>query len=274
MIIDRNLSRRDTGESPLQRLDHYFADMLRCDQSVLRAGSWIELKGAFTEGNLLRMTGMRQIMFLFAPKYDPRVQEQPSGVVWLAPELRSPVLRLLKDADPQTLYGSPSHSSALSRIVRQQFSAALVPGSTSRLSVYYTTTYKPYTGPWQDWIGPLDCACENDPFALALRFTHSGAVFVARVRDSIVAYTGLRAYSQRVWELTLPRVTTSPMARAIVKKEELLTALLARATRATVEAGALPMCTAPICSAASHRILTNTGYQRYAFASVYATVNT
>lgn len=259
-------------QQTLRSLDQYYARLLDCEQEQLHEGRWTILDRGPTEDSVTRAFGIRQVLYLLAPLYS--VGGRPSGVASLAPELRAQIAELLETTDPATLYQDLPRLRTLSRRVRQNVHP-IAPGSSSRLAVHYATeeTYIRYYGPWCDWIEPLEKNREADPYGLALLINYTGGVFVARIHDAIAAYIGLHAYSKRVWELTLPRLT--PYVRAnqtdvINDSNHLLTALLARATRAAFAAGAIPICTAPGGDERWRQMLEAVGYDQYANASVYA----
>jgi hypothetical protein len=260
----------------LRNLDQYYARLLECQEDQFHTGSWAVVGNAPGEDSITRVFGMRLVLYLLAPLYQLDGEEHPSGVAVLAPQLRAQAQCLLESADPGTLYRDRTQLRALSRIVRRNIHP-IAPGSSSQLAVYYVAKekYIPFCDPWLDWIEPLDKRSETDPYSMALLTTYSGGVFVARIHDAIGAYIGLQAYSKRIWELSLPRMTPYTHASAMITikdQENLLAALVARATCAAFKSGAIPICTAPGDDERIRRIFLTVGYQQYANASIYATV--
>jgi hypothetical protein len=218
--------------------------------------------------------GMRQIVYLLAPlREGSRNNVGLAGVASLAVELREPVGRLLEKAGPEEFFRS-DRLLQLHTVIREHVTQPLAPGCEPRLCICYATerSFQPYLGKWVEWIERLDETTESEPFALALLARHGGGVFVVRHEGTIVAHIGLRAYSSRVWELSEPRLTKRAHTCLAARPEELLTALVARATRAALDADRIPVCmTGPRMTQTRHA-LEAVGYRHYARASIYATV--
>ena len=256
----------------LRYLDEYYASVLHCQVSDLHSSGWTPIASRGENDPMTLLFGLRQVVYLFAPAHTDSRTAGPGGVASLATELHDPVGNLLNMAKPQEFFRL-AWLMRLDRLVRDSVKRPLAPGCEPRLGVWYTTRsrFQPYMGPWVEWIERLDESTETDPFALALLARHGGGVFVVRYSGSIIAYIGLRAYSPHVWELTQPCLTASTHSRLIVRTNELFTALIARATRAAVEADRIPTCTISFRATALRRALATSGYLQYAHSSVYAT---
>ncbi len=216
---------------------------------------------------------MRQVVYLLAPVKPGSQDIGPAGIASLAEELQGPVKDLIGSRKPPEFF-RPALLEQLDTLIRKSVSRPLAPGCEPRLRVYYAAlwNFRPYQGQGVEWIERLDESVETAPHALALLARHSGGVFVVRHSGSIVAYIGLRAYSQGVWELTEPRLTASVHASSIARPEELFAALIARATRAAFEADRIPICTLSSRAQTLRRALVARGYRHYAHSSVYATI--
>ena len=260
-------------DDALAELDIYYASLLSCPADELRAPGWTRRITNAEDERVAASFGMRQVVYLLAPVRAGARRAGPGGAAVLASELLTPVGKLLAQARPGEFFQSSSLL-ALDRLVRACVDGVLAPDCEPRLCVWYASDPDavPPTGRWADWIERLDPATETHPLGRALLRRHAGGVFVARVRGSIVAYTGLRAYADRVWEVTPPELTTSAQAHAVTQPDGLLRALLARATRAALAACAIPTCTTTFREIPLRRSLFASGYRHYAHASVYATL--
>jgi hypothetical protein len=257
----------------LSLIDAYYASVLACKVSDLRDPGWTRLTAPPEDDLASLLFGMRQVVYLLAPLRDCLGAVGPAGVASVAEELRKPVGSLLDEAAPDAFFQS-NRLLRLHRVVRDHFTQPLGPGCEPRLSIQYAAraTFRPYLGHWVEWIERLDESTESEPFALALLARHGGGVFVVRREGAIIAYVGLRAYSSHVWELAEPRLTTHAPASLAACPEELFTALVARATRAALDMGQIPVCMTGPKMAQARRALESTGYLPYARASIYATV--
>jgi hypothetical protein len=217
--------------------------------------------------------GMRQEVYLLAPIHNDSNRVGPAGVALLASELYGDVEKFLIDTMPNKLF-QPKPLSRLDKLIRDSVKRPLAPGCEPNLQVFYRALedYRPYLGPWIELIERLDESTDTDPHALALLARHSGGVFVVRHHGSIIAYTGLRAYSPFVWELTPPRLTASAHAHRVKRTDELFSALIACATRAAIKEGHIPLCTISPREAKLRNALVASGYRHYANASAYATI--
>lgn len=257
----------------LSFIDAYYASVLACKASDLRAPGWTRLTAAPEDDPASLLFGMRQVAYLLAPLRDCLGAVGPAGIASVAEELREPIWRLLDEAEPDEFFQS-SRLLKLHSVVRGRVTQPLGPGCEPRLCIRYAAraSFRPYLGQWVEWIEPLDESTESEPFALALLARHGGGVFVVRHEGAIISYVGLRAYSSRVWELAEPRLTKHAPASLAACPEELFTALIARATRAALDMGQIPVCmTGPRMAQARHA-LESVGYLPYARASIYATV--
>ena len=271
--MNRFESRANRIDEARLRIDAYYAAVLGCQVSDLRASGWTSLVSRFEDDPMTLLFGMRQVVYLLAPVCEGSGRAGPAGVASLAAELHAGMEDLLNTARPGEFF-RPESLLRLDRLVRDGARRPLAPSSEAWLSVFYATrgSFQPYLGPWVEWIERLDESTESDPFALALLARHGGGVFVVRHHGSIIAYCGLRAFSSDVWELTPPCLTASVYAQFVKRPDALFTALLARATRAAVDDNRVPICTISHRATRLRRALLATGYLRYANASVYATI--
>jgi hypothetical protein len=257
----------------LSLVDAYYASVLACETSDLRASGWTRLSAPPEDDPASLLFGMRQVVYLLSPLREGGRAVGPAGVASLAEELCEPIGHLLDEAEPDEFF-QPRRLLKLHSLVRDHLAQPLAPGCEPRLCIRYAarTCFRPYLGQWVEWIERIDESSESEPFALALLARHGGGVFVVRREGAIIAYIGLRAYSSRVWELAEPRLTKHAHASLAACPEELFTALVARATRAALDMGQIPVCMIGPRMAQARRALESAGYLPYARASIYATV--
>lgn len=254
-------------------LDDYFASLLGCSPNDLRRSGWTSLR-ARTEGDPMALLfGMRTLAHIIAPVAAPGdPQVGAAAVAALAPEMRAAVGALLRATPPERFF-APESLATLDALVSAQTYEPLAPSCEPHLTLWYITRprLRPHLTPWQEWIERLDETTESDPFAIALLARHGGGVFVVRERGVIIAYVGLRAQSPHVWELLEPTLTSRAPTALAARPDDLLTALVARATRFALDGGRQPVCAASASAARLERALTALGYLPYAHSSVYTT---
>jgi hypothetical protein len=266
-----SLSTSDT--QALRLLDDYYASLLGCSPRDLRRSGWTSLRARAEGDPMALLFGMRSLVNIVAPVAAPgAVHVGDAGVAALAPEVREPIGALLR-ATPPPHFFAPESLALLDALVSSWATEPLAPSSEPNLTLWYITRPRvhPWLTPWQEWIERLDETVEIDPFAIALLARHGGGVFVVRQRGAIIAYIGLRAHSPQVWELLEPTLTSRAPAAVSERPEELLVALVGRATRFALDGRRQPVCaTTPGATLLEHA-LTTLGYLPYARSSVYTT---
>ena len=266
-----SLSTSDT--QALRLLDDYYASLLGCAASDLRRPGWTTLRARAEGDPMALLFGMRALLTIVAPVASlgtARVGD--AGVAALAPEMRQPIGALLHATPPDRFF-APETLASLEALVWACATEPLSQASEPDQTLWYVTRprLRPWLNQWNEWIERLDETIESDPFAIALLARHGGGVFVVRQRGAIIAYTGLRAHSPQVWEALAPTLTSRAPAAIAEHPDDLLTALVARATRYALEGQRQPICATGPDSASFERALTALGYQPYARASVYTT---
>jgi len=266
-----SLSTSDT--KALRLLDDYYASLLGCSPTDLRRPGWTTLRARAEGDPMALLFGMRALVSIVAPMAAPgesRVGE--AAVAALAPEMRESVSALLRETPPDRFF-APETLAALDALVWARATEPLSAANEPDQTLWYVTRprLRPWLNQWQEWIERLDESTESDPFAIALLARHGGGVFVVRQHGAIIAYTGLRAHSPQVWEALAPTLTSRAPAAIVENPADLLTALVARATRAALDGERQPICTTGPDDAMFERALTALGYLPYARACVYTT---
>ncbi len=266
-----SLSSSDT--KALRLLDDYYASLLGCAASDLRRPGWTTLRARAEGDPMALLFGMRALVSIVAPVAVPgEPQVGDAAVAALAPEMREPISALLRATPPDRFF-APDTLATLDALVWARATEPLAPASEPDQTLWYVTRprLRPWLNQWQEWIERLDESTESDPFAIALLARHGGGVFVVRQRGAIIAYTGLRAHSPQVWEALAPTLTSRAPATIAEDPHDLLTALVARATRYALDGQRQPICTSGPDSAIFEHALTTLGYLPYARASIYTT---
>jgi hypothetical protein len=266
-----SLSTSDT--QALRLLDDYYASLLGCSPRDLRRPGWTTLSARAEGDPMALLFGMRSLVTIVAPVATPgELRVGASAVAALAPEMREPVGALLRATPPQHFF-APETLATLDALIWSQASEPLAPSSEPDLTLWYITRprLQPRLTQWQEWIERLDETIESDPFAIALLARHGGGVFVVRQRGAIIAYSGLRAHSPQVWEVLEPTLTSRAPATLAARPDDLLAALVSRATRFALDDQRQPVCATGPDAALLERALTTLGYLPYARSSVYTT---
>ncbi|HZC07431.1 MAG TPA: hypothetical protein VE338_17485 [Ktedonobacterales bacterium] len=257
----------------LRLLDDYYASLLGCSPSDLRRPGWTTLRARAEGDPMALLFGMRSLVNIIAPVAELGTQRVgDAGVAALAPEMREPVGAMLRETPPPDFF-APDSLASLNALVWSHAFEPLSAASEADLTLWYVTQprLQPHLSPWQEWIERLDETVESDPFAIALLARHGGGVFVVRRRGAIIAYIGMRAQSPQVWEALEPKLTTRAPASVADHPDELMTALLTRATRFALNDHRQLVCATGPDAALFVRSLTQLGYQPYARSSVYTT---
>lgn len=257
----------------LRLLDDYYASLLGCSASDLRRPGWTIVRARAESDPMALLFGMRSLVNILAPVASPgESRVGRAAVAALAPELRAGAAALLRAVPPQRFF-APELLAELDSLVLAQVNEPLAPSSEPDQTLWYVTRprLQPRLSHWQEWIEQLDESTENDPFAIALLARHGGGIFVVRQRGAIIAYIGLRAHSPHVWEMQEPMLTSRAPASVAARPEELLTALVTRASRYALDGHRQPVCATGPDATVLERALTLLGYQPYARSSVYTT---
>jgi hypothetical protein len=257
----------------LRLLDDYYASLLGCSPRDLRRPGWTSLRARAEGDPMALLFGMRSLVNIVAPVVAPgEARVGDAAVAALAPEMREAVGALLRATPPQDFF-APEPLAALSALVASQATEPLAPSCEPNLTLWYITRprMQPWLTQWQEWIERLDDTIESDPFAISLLARYGGGVFVVRQRGVIIAYTGLRAHSPQVWELLEPTLTSRAPVALAAQPDDLVTALVARATRFALDDRRQPVCAVGPSAALLERALTTLGYLPYAHSSVYTT---
>lgn len=257
----------------LRLLDEYYASLLGCSPSDLRRPGWTTLRARAESDPMALLFGMRSLVNIIAPVAAPGLKHVgEAAVAALAPEMREPVRALLRSTPPQRFF-APETLATLDALIWSRTAEPLAPSCQADLMLWYITRSRLQTrlSQWQEWIERLDETTESDPFAIALLARHGGGVFVVRQRNAIIAYIGLRAHSPQVWELLEPTLTSRATASVAEHPDDLLNALVARATRYALDGQRQPVCATGPDAALLTRALISLGYQPYARSSVYTT---
>lgn len=221
-------------QQALAILDTHFGMSLGCPPADLRRPGWHVLVARNDVDPTALLFGRRQLLQLVSPLPEPTGASR-GGVALVAPELRVPVSELLRELRPEIVF-TPDGLHALDTVVRRHAAPKLYPLDSAHTRQWYTLTgaFRPYLGPWLDWIEPLDETQEMDPAALRLLARFGAGVFVIRDNDAAIqSFAGLRSQSPHVWEITAA-AESSP-------NEGLARAVIARATKAVLATSRLPL---------------------------------
>lgn len=247
-----------TDEQQAQEtLDTHFAMSLGSMASDVRRPGWTVIQARTDSDPMAFLFGQRYLMRLVAPV--ARRGERPrGGIAVVAPELRVEVTALLRELPPEHAF-TPKGRATLGALVESRVPARVWSGEPVHARLWYALPggFRPYLGPWLDWIEPLDDARESDPVALGLLARYSAGVYVVRQAGEIVSFAGIRAQSPHVWE-----VHTRTQWRA-EGAEELSRAVIARATKAVLAARRLPLFTYVAGDEDCRRSARALGFARY-----------
>jgi hypothetical protein len=206
--------------------------------------------------------GRRNPLQLVAPLSEASAQR--SAVVVIAPELRAPLADLLRSYSPAELL-SPSGLGAVDTVVRQAFDEPTAPTMVHQYLRYtFAGTFRPYVGPWLEWIEPLDETREMEPVALGLLARLDRGVYVIRQGGHIVSYAGLRQQSPHVWDLIAHTQAYDLRGHGLGR------AVVSRATRAALGEGRLPLASYLAGDQAAEHIGRALGYRVYGETIVYS----
>ena len=247
----------------LNVLDTHFGMSLGCPPPDLRRSGWHVLVARSDVDPTALLFGRRQLLHLVSPVPE-RSGAPRGGVALVAPELRVPVSLLLRELRPEVLF-TPDGLLALEGHMRRSAAADLFPLEAAHTRQWYTVAgvFQPYLGPWLDWIEPLDESQEMDPAALRLLARFGAGVFVIRDGDAAIqSFAGLRSQSPHVWEITAA-AESSP-------QEGLARAVIARATKAVLATGRLPLYSHAARENASVRVARDLGYRCYGETLTYS----
>ena len=241
----------------LATLDTHFGIALGCPPTDLRRSGWHLLVARNTmDDPTALLFGRRQLLHLVSPL--PEESGAPrGGVALVAPELRVPISLLLRELRPEALF-TPDGLLALETQIQRSATADLYPLEAVHLRQWYTLAgaFRPYLGPWLDWIEPLDDGQEMDPAALRLLARFGAGVYVIRDQDAAIqSFAGLRSQSPHVWEITAA-AESSP-------QEGLARAVIARATKAVLATRRLPLYSHPARESDLGQVATDLGYRCY-----------
>lgn len=219
-------------------LDNHHGRLLGCPASDLRRAGWTIVTVGEDADPTAFLFGRRTLLRLIVPVV-PAAGEASvarAGVVAVVPEVRRPVAALLEALPPHDLF-TPEGVAAVDTLLRGLVSTELTPLALAHQQVRYcySGSFQRYLGPWLDWIEPLDEAREVDPMALSLLARFGRGVYVIRQLGAIVAWAGVRAPSPHVWEVEARTEVAALRGRGLGQ------AVAARATRAVLAAGRLPM---------------------------------
>jgi predicted GNAT family acetyltransferase len=128
----------------------------------------------------------------------------------------------------------------------------------------FAGAFRPYVGPWLEWIEPLDDAREMEPVALGLLARFDRGVYVIRQSGHIVSYAGLRQQSPHVWDLIAQTQAHDLRGHGLGR------AVVSRATRAALGAGRLPLAAHLAGDQAATRVGRALGYRIYGETLVYS----
>jgi hypothetical protein len=178
-------------------------------------------------------------------------------VALVTPELRLPISLFLRELRPEILFTADGLI-ALETLMQRSATADLFPLEVAHLRQWYTLNgaFRPYLGPWLDWIEPLDDGQEMDPAALRLLARFGAGVFVIRDQDAAIqSFAGLRSQSPHVWEITAA-AESSP-------QEGLARAVIARATKAVLATKRLPLYSHAARESDLAQVASDLGYRCY-----------
>ena len=251
----------------LQTLDVHFSMQLGCSVSDLHRPGWTIVRTRTESDPAALLFEQRPLLSVIAPisrqPDDPAPADRP-GVVSVAPELRPALAALLRDLPPAHLFtarGLDALDSLLSAFAPDRLTST----NEAYLHVSYVSRegFRPYIGPWQEWIEPLDEAAEVEPFALSLLARYSGGVSVVRDGSAIVSFAGIRPQSPHVAEIGVRTDATHLRGKGIGR------AVVSRATKAILASERLPLYRYRADNAASARLSGALGYRLYADSLAY-----
>lgn len=243
-------------QQALAILDTHFGMSLGCPPADLRRPGWHVLVARNDVDPTALLFGRRQLLQLVSPLPEPTGASR-GGVALVAPELRVPVSELLRELRPEIVF-TPDGLHALDTVVRRHATQKLYPLDSAHTRQWYTLTgaFRPYLGPWLDWIEPLDETQEMDPAALRLLARFGAGVFVIRDNDAAIqSFAGLRSQSPHVWEITAA-AESSP-------NEGLARAVIARATKAVLATSRLPLYGHAAHDSAIAQVVSDLGFHCY-----------
>jgi hypothetical protein len=206
--------------------------------------------------------GRRDLLQLVAPLSEESAQR--SAVVVIAPELRAPLSELLRSCTPAELL-SPTGLGAVDAVVRETFNEHTAPSIVHQYLRYtFAGAFRPYVGPWLEWIEPLDDDREMEPVALGLLARFDRGVYVIRQSGHIVSYAGLRQQSPHVWDLFAHTQAHDLRGHGLGR------AVVSRATRAALGEARLPLAAHLAGDQAATHIGRALGYRIYGETLVYS----
>lgn len=251
----------------VRTLDVYYGLELGCSSLDLHRSGWTLLPAATECDPMTLLFGQRPLVHLVAP-----VQQDGGpilgGVAALAPELRPAVAALLRAEAPSALF-TPDGLLALDSLLHSTMRESVTPLREARLRIAYATpsSFHPYIGQWQEWLEPLDEMEETDLTALGLLARYSGGVYAIRQQGHILAFSGIRPHSPHVSEACLhTKIEVQP-------HDDLGRAVLARATRAILASGRLPLFRCRAANTLDWQIAESVGFRPYAEALTYFSVS-
>lgn len=250
-------------EHALHTLDVHFAMALGCSEADLRRPEWT-IVAARDEGDPMALLfGRRTLLSLLVPCSTEGVSAR-GGVARVAPELREQVAELLRVLPPQVIC-EPDGLLLLDQLARHAVPECVPTFYEAHSVVRYVTPagFRPYVGPWLDWIEPLDETSELEAGALNLLAQHGGGVWVVRSEGSVISFAGIRALSPHVSDVNV-RTEAEPH-----RGHGLARAVTSRATRAVLAGERLPIFRHPAGQAAAAGVAESLGYRYYAHAVEY-----
>lgn len=240
----------------LATLDTHFGIALGCPPADLRRSGWNILVARNAVDPTALLFGRRQLLQLISPL--PETAGAPrGGVALVTPELRVPMSMLLRELRPEAVF-TPDGQIAIETHLRRTAPPDLFPLEADHMQHWYTLTgaFRPYLGPWLDWIEPLDDGQEMEPAALRLLARFGAGVFVIRDQDAAIqSFAGLRSQSPHVWEITAA-AESSP-------QEGLARAVIARATKAVLATKRLPLYSHAARESDLAQVVKDLGYRCY-----------
>jgi RimJ/RimL family protein N-acetyltransferase len=251
----------------LHTLDVHFSMQLGCSASDLRRPGWTVVPTRAEADPAALLFEQRPLLSVIAPIPRPLGDATPAGragVVSVAPELRPALAALLRELSPAQLFTARGLA-ALESLLSASAPDRLTSTDEAHLRVAYASRegFRPYVGPWLDWIEPLDEAAEVEPFALSLLARYSGGVYAVRDGSAIVSFAGIRPQSPHVAEIGV-RTDAAPL-----RGKGLGRAVVSRATKAILASGRLPLYRHRADNAASARLCAALGYRPYADSLAY-----
>lgn len=247
-------------------LDSHHGRLLGCPSSDLRRTGWTVVSATPDADPMALLFGRRTLLRLVVPvpegeagADEAHVQKASAGAVAVAPELRRPVAAFLDALPPEVLF-TQAGLAALDALLRGLVSTEMTPleQAHQHVSYCYAGSFRSYLGPWLDWIEPLDEATEVDPAALSLLARYARGVYVIRQTGAIVAWAGIRAPSPHIWEID------ARIELEMLRGRGLGRAVAARATRAALAAGRLPISVHPARQKAAQVLNRALGFHLYA----------